>query len=233
MRAMASWDRGPAEIRLSGRADDVPLARWGLRRPGPVLVVVGTTAALGPELHEALLPMFAAAVAAAGQRDAALVTGGTDVGVFHVLGSALSSAARPPQVVVGVAPDRLVGGQAPVAPQLSLLVRVPGSAWGDETPALSDVVARLSGRSPAVVLLAGGGEVSRAELVEHLGRGRSVAVVAGTGRLADDVARRHAEAETEDDLGALLADGDVHIVTLEDGPLRLHDVLTALLTPPR
>ena len=91
-------------------------------------------------------------------------------------------------------------------------------------------------------MLVGGGDVSRRELVEHLASGRPVVVVSGTGRLADAVADGRAGAasdggpgapSTADDLGALLANGDVHVVSLDDSPERLRQVLASLLAPAR
>ena len=251
---MVSRNGAPEQVHLSGVDTDVPLARLGLRRSAPVLVVSGTTADLEPKLAERLLPMLAGAVAVAAEHEVAIVTGGTDAGVFHLLDLALTSAASRPRVVVGVAPDGLITsdehteesdaaeGRVPVAPQLSVLVRVPGDCWGDETAALSAVVGRISGHSPAVALLVGGGDVSRRELVEHLASGRPVVVVAGTGRLADEVAEGRAGAasdggpgapSTGDDLGALLANGVVHVVSLQDGPERLRRVLASILAPAR
>ena len=123
-------------MRLSDTDRGVRLARLGVRRPVPVLVVSGTTADLDPELAKRLLPMLSGVVAAAGEHKTAMVTGGTDAGVFHLLGLALSSAVQRPRAVVGVVPDGRVAPtpqetepgerRVPVAPQLSTLVRVPG-----------------------------------------------------------------------------------------------------------
>ena len=133
---MVSRNDAPVQVHLSGDDADVPLAQLGLRRPASVLVVSGTTADLEPKLAERLLPMLSAAVTVAAEHEVAIVTGGTDAGVFHLLGLALSSAAPRPRVVVGVAPDDSVTpegpsepgpesaeGRVPVAPQLSVLVR--------------------------------------------------------------------------------------------------------------
>jgi hypothetical protein len=220
-----------------------------------VLVVSGTTSRLEPDLAERLFPLVAAAVAVTAERRAAIVTGGTDAGVFHLVGLALSSAQTRPRLAVGVAPDGLVtrvrpspdeasdvGDSAPAASQLDVLVRVPGRTWGDETPVLADIVARLAGRFPAVVLLIGGGDVSRRELVEHLSAGRSIVVVAGSGRLADAVAGGRDDSATgqrpdgnaaHDDLGPLLATREVHVVALDEGPERLRSALSSLLVRPR
>jgi SLOG in TRPM, prokaryote len=241
---MATRTGGPAEVLLERPEATVRLARLGVRRPGPVLVVSGTTSLLEPGLAERLFPLVAAAVAVTAEHRAAIVTGGTDAGVLHLV-----------RLAVGVAPDGLVtrarpgpdeardeGDRVPVAPQLDVLVRVPGSTWGDETPALASIVGRLAGRFPAVVLLIGGGDVSRRELVEHLSAGLSIVVVAGSGRLADAVAGGHDDAGTEqgraangthDDLRPLLATRGVHVVDLDEGPERLRGVLSSLLARPQ
>src|SRR5262245_58949359 len=162
---MARGVMSPPEVRVSRSGAGASLAQLGLLRPVPVLVVSGTTADLEASLAAPLSPMLSSAVATAAEHGVAIVTGGTDAGVFHLLGLALSSAARRPRVVVGVAPDGLVEagasgaeaepteGRVLVAPQLSVLVRVPGNSWGDETMALSRIVSRLAGSSQVVVLL--------------------------------------------------------------------------------
>jgi hypothetical protein len=180
-------------------------AHLGTRRPTPVLAIGGTTAELDPVLSERLVPVLRAAVAVASDAGAAIVTGGTDAGILHLL-SLTVAAARSPVPVIGVAPDGLVadgnpgsavglgrapgGGGARVAldPRLSALVRVPGREWGVETPVLSQVAAELAGSRPAVALVLGGGDVAEREVVEHLSCGRTVVVVAGSGRLADAIA---------------------------------------------
>ena len=205
-----------------------------------MLAVAGTTTPIDAALAEKLLPVLKVAVEVAAEQDAAIVTGGTDAGVLHLLGLALSSAPRRPRVVVGVAPDALLAPTGPdasavvtpeaaagaesapssedeparVDPQLTALVRVPGAAWGDETSALSEIVARIAGEQPAVALLAGGGDGSRAEVVEHLSRGRAVVVLAGSGRLADELAGPAAIDDV--DLTALRATGDVHVARLDE-----------------
>ena len=219
-------------------------------------MVAGTTETIEADLAQRLLPMLKTAVEVAVSRGAALVTGGTDAGVFHLVSRILRAATPRPHAVVGVVPDALVASPAdpggddessdvstPVAPHLTALVRVPGDAWGDETPALSAVVSQLAGELAVVVLLVGGGQITRREIVEHLTRGRAVVALAGSGRLADAVARAklggHADADprqsttapASDDLGSLIATGDVHVVALEHGPEHLGRVLASLLTP--
>jgi hypothetical protein len=224
---MAVRAPGPREILARS---DVPVtaAALGIRDDTPVLVVAGTTAEIEPALGARILPALKAAVALAVEHRIALVTGGTDAGVFHLLGLALSSSSARPPLVVGVVPDSLVPpwgdppgpGQATADPQLDVLVRVPGDAWGDEIPWLSALVSDLAGDAPAALLLVGGGEVSRADVAEHLAHGRSVVALNGSGRLADtldpDRALAAGNGAEPADLPALLATGDVRKVPVDD-----------------
>jgi hypothetical protein len=214
----------------------------GLTTSAPVLTVAGTTSMLDPGVAEQLLPVLKAVAASASARHAAIVTGGTDAGVFHLLRLALESAPRRPDHVIGVAPDGLVmptgsavalgSKRAPIDPSLSVLVRVEGDQWGDETAVLSGVVAEIAGPEPAAMLLVGGGDVTRAELVEHLRRGRSIVVVDGTGRLADLVASG-TFADDDGDLRALVLAGDVQVVRLSSGPNAVATAVTRALSRSR
>jgi hypothetical protein len=228
------------EIRLQSPDSPIRLARLGVRGEACVLAISGTTAALDASVAERVLPAFKVAVDVAARRDAVVVTGGTDAGVFHLFGLALSSAARRPRLVIGVAPDELVAdatsqpgdGEAPVDPALTALVRVPGRQWGDETGTLSRLVGEIAGSQPAVVLVAGGGEVTRAETVEHLSRGRAVVLLSGSGRFADQVAEGLAD-DADSDLRALVSSGNVRIVSIDQKPDNLSRVLEELLQPRR
>jgi hypothetical protein len=240
---MATPRASTRQLRLDDSDGRVSARRLGVRRPTPVLVVSGTTTELERGLGGRLLPLLERAVAVAADRGAAVVTGGTDAGVFHLLGIALSSAPRRPRAVIGVAPDDLVvadgspddgrGDRAAMAREHTVLLRVPGAAWGDETPALSRAVGAVAAGAPVAVVLIGGGEGSRSELIEHLTAGRPVIAIAGTGRLADAVADGSAAGERDDDLGVLLGGGDVRIVELDDGPDGLGCELGAVLAPAR
>ena len=236
---MVTGMAGPIEVRLPTPESPVPLAGLGVLEEMPVLAVAGSTAEIEPDLAARLLPLLGAAVAVAAEHDVAVVTGGTDAGVFRLLGLALSAAPRRPAFVVGVAPDALVTGtasepgegEARIDPCLDVLVRVPGEAWGDETPALSRVVGEIAGHHPAVMLLVGGGPVSRGELVEHLSQGRAVVVLANSGRLADELTTG-LPTDSATDLAALLATGDVRFTSSDDDPGALRAVLDERLRRP-
>jgi hypothetical protein len=222
----------PREARVAPGEGPVDAAVLGVPTGWPVLAVAGTTAEVDPALAPEVLAALKEAVALAARHGIAIVTGGTDAGIFHLLNLALSSSPARPPLVVGVAPDALVApsgaqpgpDQAVADAQLDVLVRVPGCAWGDEVAPLSRLVAQIAGGRPSALLLVGGGEVSRADLATHLAAGRPVVALAGSGRLADDLAAgtplggssphsgTHADTSREpagDDLAVLVANGRI------------------------
>ena len=117
--------------------------------------------------------------------DVAFVSGGTDAGIFAILGRAVSARgfAGP---LIGVVPSGRVRvpeldldsprAHAP-EPHHTHLVVVEGDGWGDETPVMLDLVDALSERGPVIVVIAGGGAVTETELQGHDAAGRTVLLV--------------------------------------------------------
>jgi hypothetical protein len=65
---------------------------------------------------------------------------------------------------------------------------VPGDAWGDESPWLSQAASVLSGPAASATMLVDGGEISYDDADLSLSAGRPLLVVQGTGRAADAIA---------------------------------------------
>lgn len=126
------------------------------------------------------------------------VTGGTDAGIFSVLGRAMADRSAP---LVGVAPlgrvswpGRPAGaGLIALEPHHSHFVLVEGDEWGDETATLLALSQALSRSGPSVAVICGGGPVTRREVLGHVRDGRPLVVLAGTGRVADELAAGTAE----------------------------------------
>jgi hypothetical protein len=169
---------------------------------GPLLLVHGGTTEIEPRLAPRLEAVLhdGVASAVAGER-VRILTGGTAAGIFTALGRALESA--PPSALIGVAaaarvtwPDRVPGwsrwwfdrGRVPLEHHHTHFMLVEGNDWGDETPKMLALADALSARSPSVALLAGGGTVARQEVMGDVRAGREVIALAGTGRLADELA---------------------------------------------
>jgi SLOG in TRPM, prokaryote len=196
-----------------------------------LIIVNGGTTKPPPELDarlrvligEGLIPLVV-------DRHLALLTGGTDSGIFAIVGQSLAHQ-RVSHPCIGVAPSRLVTWQGrddgssdksslpdaiPLEPHHSHFVLVEGENWGDETGVMLDLAAALGRRMPSVAVLAGGGAVTKREILEHVRQRRTIILLAGTGRFADELAgavQSHAESS------------DVVVAEIvRDGHLVLEDV---------
>jgi hypothetical protein len=208
---------------------------------GPLLLVHGGTTeiepGLVPRLESVLHDGVARAVACDGVR---VLTGGTAAGIFAALGRAFESV--PPSALIGVAaaacvtwPGRVPGwsrwwldrGRVPLEPHHTHFMLVRGSKWGDETPTMLALADVLSAGSPSIALLAGGGAVARQEVMGDIRAGREVVALAGTGRLADELATlARGEAKPSDAVaGQIVRSQRVTLFDVDRPPAELADLL--------
>jgi hypothetical protein len=171
---------------------DELLAALGLPPPQATLVLNGSTAHLDSGVAGDLVAVFGddGLAGAVSRQRLTTVTGGTDAGIFSILGRALADRTAP---LIGVAPRALVSGpggsgRVPLEPHHTHFVLVDGDEWGDETPALLALSRALSRSGPSVAVICGGGPVTRNEVLGHVRDGRPLIVLGGSGRLADDLA---------------------------------------------
>jgi hypothetical protein len=217
---------------------DLPgvLAKLGLTRSSPVLVLIGGADGLDEAGLERLRPFFTEALAPlAGALDACVVDGGTEAGVMGLMGRARArSGGTFP--LVGVAAEGTVPptGSASLEPNHSHVVLVPGTTWGDESSWLAEVASQLAGGSPSVTVLINGGQIALDDVARSVRAGRPVVVLDGSGRTADALA----EALRERACGAggmerrvreLADSGLVESVALADGPPALARAAAFLL----
>src|SRR4051794_11570919 len=197
---MAAAALEPREIDLGGGrtavAVDAPpdvagadaAAALGIPRPRALVVLNGGPAELAPGLRAALRQSLGDGVArVAVDERLTVVTGGTDAGIFALFGEALGDGR--PAACVGVAPEGLVSPDGVrLEPHHTHFLLVRGDEWGVETDAMLELTAALGRDCPSIVVVAGGGEGARREVLAHVRAGREVAVLAGSGRLADELA---------------------------------------------
>lgn len=211
-------------------AAEIPVALSALglpRRPRPVLVCVGGAGGLGVSDVGALLPtLLDRVVGVLEQVGAAAVDGGTDAGLMRALATARSQrGARIPLLgVAAVGTIRLPGqtaatqGAADAEARHTAVLAVPGEHWGDESGWMSLVATHLAGGSSSLTLVINGGAVTYGDVEQSLEDGRSVLVVAGSGRAADAIARAAAGFGEVDQRSAAIASSPLVQVVGIDHP---------------
>jgi TRPM family ion channel/uncharacterized protein DUF4231 len=199
----------------------------GLSKSHGLIVFNGGTADLPQGMADKLLGILRDGVLRlVAENGLTLLTGGTDAGVFGVLGQA-SEGSTNTHRIVGVAPSRLVawdGGVAthgpalvPLEPHHTDFVLVETSDWGGETDLMLELAREMSRRRPSVAVLASGGEVTRREMLGHVSQGRSIIVLAGTGRLADDLAAacRAGGSDVDPELNEIVHRGKITVIDVD------------------
>jgi len=162
----------------------------------PSRVVCGGADALAePQLTVARRTLGPAIAAAAALTGAVVVDGGTAAGVMALVGAERARDPAAISVLLGVAPAGRVAhagasgdGRTALEPNHTHIVLADSDEWGGETALLMALAEELAHGAPVVMVLAGGGEGTRAELREGIARGWPLFVIEGTGGVADEVA---------------------------------------------
>ncbi|MFI9813774.1 hypothetical protein [Saccharothrix variisporea] len=196
------------------RVDDVAelaaaLDRLGVRRGRPVLALVGGAGGMSPAESERVRDLLRELLPALAARGAAVVDGGTDVGVMRVIGDLADGLP-----LVGVVAEGALGDTA-LEPH-HVHVFVPGEAWGDESPWLAKAVSVLADGSPSVTLLVNGGDITYTDAAHSIEHGRPVVVLADTGRTADAIAAAAGGVSSDHRAVAIAGSGLTRVVTAED-----------------
>lgn len=135
--------------------------------------------------------------------DTTVISGGTDIGVMAAIGKARNRGSYQ-FPLIGVAPEGVVTwpeGPRSAAPLLpgnereqlephhSHFILVPGNQFGDESKWIVRTATMIAmERNKSVTVLVNGGKVSHQDVEEGLAADRPLVVLAGTGRLADEIA---------------------------------------------
>jgi hypothetical protein len=191
-------DASAPHIRVS-REDEIQatLDNAGVGRGRVVVVLVGGASGMDEKDLDMLTVVLREAVLPTLERyDAVVVDGGTDAGVMRLIGQARAAtggqfplvgvAAEGTVVVPGDGPTS--ADAAPLEPNHTLFLLVPGTEWGDEAPWITQVAGVIAGSQPSVTLLVNGGQIAYTDVAGSLDSGRPVVVLAGSGRTADAIA---------------------------------------------
>jgi hypothetical protein len=144
-------------------------------------------------LRGRLAPLFSALASALVQANISVLDGGTRAGVMALMGQALAAAGRSAPYI-GVLPAHATAGpggaqgEDMLEPHHSHFVLVQSGQWGAESKFMAGLATHLAGPARSLVLLVNGGQVALQDLEFNLRQGRQVVILAGSGRLADQIA---------------------------------------------
>ena len=199
---------GKSNVALCALPNDIEELEQTVKQMGlvdrPVIVLIGGH--ILPEHANVTLQAIEVIAKIAEMLDAALICGGTDVGVMAAIGTSRGrNGYQFP--LIGIAPEGIVTW--PEGPRNSMVVLpgnereqleshhshfilVPGTEFGDETKWIVRAATMIAGeRNKSVTVLINGGKVSQKDIEEGLRANRPLVVLAGTGRLADDIANHN------------------------------------------
>lgn len=198
---------GKANTALGALPNDIEELEQTVQQMGlvdrPVIVLIGGH--ILPEHAAVTVQAIEVIAKIADVLGAAVICGGTDVGVMAVIGK--SRGRNNYQFpLIGIAPEGSVTW--PEGPKNNILfspgnereqleahhshfILVPGNEFGDETKWIVRAATMIAGRNKSVTVLANGGKVSQQDVEEGLHANRPLLVLAGTGRLADEIANHN------------------------------------------
>lgn len=178
--------------------------------PQPTLVLIGGAGLMTEASLQRLKVLFDEVLAPLAQElQLVVIDGGTNAGVMrlmgqarHRLGGTFPLVGVLPQGQTHLSKPALASASAldplPIEPAANLsndlephhsaFIFIPGKDWGSESSWISDLATAMSGPKPALTLLINGGQIAALDLHINLAAGRPVLALAGSGRLADDVA---------------------------------------------
>lgn len=208
-------DCNPAELAMS------------LQLPFPVrlFMLSGGAGEMSSEATRRLNSLFQTVAAVLAETQTTVIDGGTQFGAMALLGKALAQAKQTASYI-GVLPAHAETspngpeGQEVLEPHHSHFVLVESANWGEEVPLMYSLAGYLSRRSASVALLVNGGGISLKEVEWNVRQGREVIVIAGSGRLADEIAAAvgHPEAARAS-IAAVVRAGRLTVFDLLSEPL--------------
>jgi hypothetical protein len=232
----ADGNQAPAVRMYRGAPSEEIVAALALPAPRALVILNGGTArwehALQARLTAALADGLARVVA---EDHLTVITGGTDAGIFHLFGEGLARWGRTAPCV-GVAVAALVsypghpGGEAPLEPNHSHFILTAGRHWGDETATMYAVAAALARDCPSLAVFAGGGEIALREMQANVAQGRTMLLLAGSGRNTDAVLAAAAGGPSGNaDLDAVARYPGIAPAAVSDDPARVRATVRRLL----
>ncbi|MCU0527078.1 MAG: hypothetical protein MUF72_19905 [Elainella sp. Prado103] len=191
-----TWPTGQQSlaIRTDANFDPARLAKM-LQIPIPtrLLMLSGGAGDMSLESHQKLKRLFQAIAEVLAATQTTVIDGGTKFGAVSLLGEALAHThyAAP---YIGVLPAHAETspngpkGEEVLEPHHSHFVLIEGKEWGEEVRLMYGLADYFSRQATSVALLVNGGSISLKEVEQNVQQHREIIIIAGSGRLADELA---------------------------------------------
>jgi hypothetical protein len=214
----------------------------GLMAVSPTLVLVGGASGLNSDYLQKLRSLFIEVLAPLVDRlGAVVVDGGTDAGVMQLIGQArahtgtrfsLVGVAAVGTVILPDSDEPPPPDGAPLEPNHTHFVLVPGTLWGDEAPWIARIASAIAHDQPSATILINGGKITRQDAYNSIRNNRPVIVVAGSGRTADELAEAVRGEVVHEWASELIQSGLVRVIDLADGFESIARTLQECLSTP-
>lgn len=211
----------------------------GLHRTRPTLVLVGGASGIGEADKARLQQLFTDKIAPLAQElGVAVVDGGTDAGIMRFMGQARTqSGGTFPLIGVAALGTVIVpnvpapsSDAAPLEPNHTHFILVPGTNWGDESPWLAYIATVLSQGFPSATIVVNGGEITFQDVSYSVQANRPVVTLDGTGRTADKLAAALRGEETDPRASHLASSGKMQAIALLEHPDHVTAVIKEILS---
>lgn len=233
-------NQSTAQLIELAAVDEVANALKILDMPTPkaALVVVGGANGLTEDYIQQLEELFCEVICPfVESHQLAVVDGGTDSGIMRLLGQARAKTHSTFPLLGVVVKEKtywpghqpLAEDAAPLEPNHTHFLLVPGQSWGDESAWIAHVADAVSRALPSATLLINGGAIAlNQDVPNSLVSQRPVLVMAGSGRAADQLAAALNGASDDVQLEHLVDTGLIHAVALDEGVTKIQRTLTTV-----
>ncbi len=217
----------------------VAIKQLQLPIPSVVLVVVGGASGLAADTLQQLQFLFIDVLCPIAEKAGlTVIDGGTDAGVMQLMGQARAATGSTFPLVGVVALSKAILPQAqpvdedaaPLEPNHTHFLLVPGHDWGDESAWIAKVAEILAGGKPSATILINGGLIAlNQDVPNSLEHGRPVLVISGSGRSADRLAAAIEGQTTDPKTQKLVDSGLIYTIDLAEDKVSFGQALQQVL----
>ncbi len=201
-----------------------------LPAPRALLILNGATAELDQKVSQHLDELFTAVARVVIDEQITVLTGATNAGIFALFGRALEKAGKLSAPCLGVTAGGCVRESVELEQHHSHFALVETDEWEKATPLMYKLAAALAKDCQSLAVFAGGGLVTRTEMLKNVKQNREMILIAGSQGSTDAVVTAYlGEPTTEEDILRILHHGRLTLFGIEPPPEALANLISSRL----